>query len=204
MADAKPKNRLMSLLRAGVSVSCISLLGILSCSGDGPNCPEGPQLPSGRAVIDTAEREDESGHYYLEGFSFSEGAVVRVPNQQGIKADFIMMYLTGTEGKFAGILLRQPYLQPAFLNVATVGTLEEGQSAFDSMTLVPEGACLQAVAGQAWPYSVWVVGTNDGKFGKIFIDRLSFGAVEDSCGVHDYGEITFDWQYQPNGSRGFR
>ena len=201
MARVKLANRIKSLLTAGILVSCISVLAILSCSEDRPNCPESSQLPSGRTVIDTAEREDESGHHYFEGFCFSEGAVVRVPEEQ---ADFMMMYLTGTEGKFAGIALRQPALQPAFLSVAIVGTLEEGQAAFDGTLSVPRGASLQGLASQAVPYSVWVVKTHDGKFGKILITRLTFGGVQDSCGVRDYGEITFDWEYQPNGSSCFR
>jgi hypothetical protein len=72
---------------------------------------------------------------------------------------------------------------------------------------VPEDAHLEPIGGLVYPYQVWGVKTHDGKFGKILIVDTFFCTQEyDSAGhtvSRSYGEITFDWQYQPDGTRCF-
>ena len=47
------------------------------------------------------------------------------------------------------------------------------------------------------PYQVWIVKTRDGRFGKILIVTSSLYLNGED------GEVTFDWEYQPNCSRCF-
>ena len=188
-------------------LSCMVVLGLSSCSGDRGTCPEPCRLPSGRAVVDCSFRVDEHGHFYTEVFSFAAGGAVRFPNAQGIEPDLIVTFMTGSDGEFQGFLLGQMDLAPALCHIATGETLEDGQVLFAGATCVPEDANFQGAAGPARPYQVWGVRSRTGEFGKILIVDSFFCAQEyDSAGAtvsRWYGEITFDWQYQPDGTRCF-
>jgi len=190
-----------------VGGSLLLILGALSCSDQECTCPE-PTVPlSGRAVIDASVRVDQQGHLYSEGFSFSRGAPVTLQNSQGIAIDFFLAYSTGVSGEFQGYMLGEPTFSPRFFHVGYAGTLEEARALFQSTTCVPDDAHFEKIAGTVGPYDVWVVKTHDGKFGKILIVDAFFCSTEhDSAGIaveRSYAEITFDWQYQPNGSRCF-
>jgi hypothetical protein len=201
------EKRVRSAAKAAISVSCMLVLAVLACSGDGPNCPDSCRLPSGRAVVDASVRVDEQGHLYFQGFSFCEGSVVRVPSNQWQEPDFLVMFMTGSQGDIQGLLLVQPDLIPAFHHVDTGETPEEGRIAFDGTICIPADAYLESLGGPVRPYQVWAIKTHGGKFGKILVtDTFFCSQSHDSAGItitRSYGEITFDWQYQPDGSRCF-
>jgi hypothetical protein len=190
----------------GIWLSSILALSLLSCSGDRTSCPEPCPLPSGRAVVDCSIRVDQDGLFYMEAFSFAAGGVVRFPNTQGIEPDLVLMFKEGPWG-IEGFLLTAADLVPAFYHAWTGKTFEDGQLLFAATTCVPDGAHLEPIGGMVYPYQVWGVKTHDDKFGKILIVDTFFCTQEyDSAGhtvSRSYGEVTFDWEYQPDGTRCF-
>ena len=208
LSDFREAPRASSFTVPGICLVFLLALGVLSCSDNGANCPGPTPLPSGRAVVNASVREDQQGHFYLEGFSFSEGEVVTFPNLRDTAPDLSLMFMTGVDGDIQGLLLTQFSDQPGgFYHVGTGQTLEQGRAVFDETVCLPEGARFEDIAGPARPSQVWAVKTGEGKFGKILILDTFFCTQEhDSAGIKivcAYGEITFDWQYQPDGTSCF-
>jgi len=180
------------------ALSSVFLMSTLSCSERACGPVQTSSLPSGRAVVDASVREDDQGHLYSLAFSFSEGGAVRLPNSEGIEPDVrVLIHFDGVGNPF-GVFLSQQGDSLPFSLVGTAETLEEGRALLASTTCVSDSAEFTLLAEMVHPYEVWIVNTHDSRFGKILIVESFF------CSGGEYAEVTFDWEYQPDGSRCFR
>jgi hypothetical protein len=178
----------------------------LSCSNERCECPEPEPATSGRATVDAQVRTDQHGNLFSEAFSFPEGEVIRVPNESDIEPDILVGILMDTLGEPCGILLGQQDNAHAFSYIGGADTEDAGRSLFNHLTCVPDSAEFTAIAG-VQPYDVLVVRARDGRLAKILVvDTFFFEQDEGSPGntlERYYGEVTFDWVFQPDGDRCF-
>jgi hypothetical protein len=198
---------------AGVLTAACTVLvvGIMSCSDKSCDCPGSVAPTSGRAVVQAVLRLDPHGHFYTDAFAFSQGRVVRYPNTEGIDVDLVPFLQISAQGELLGVYFVQPgeeSLHPSFHQVGHGVTLEDGQSQFEATVCIPDTAHFGQFASMAEPYDVWVVRTQEYRLAKLLVvDTYFCSQSYDSGGTtvtRYYGEVTFDWQYQPDGSSCFQ
>ena len=167
------------------------------CKDDGTG--PGPISTSGRVTIDSRYSNNQ-----VSGFSFDHAGIVRFPNSQGTLPDLIVLVQIDNPGGIVGVFSSRPdSLVPAFRLLRQFAALGSAESYFESLAEIPDTtftdlALLMSV-GQ-----IWAVKTRRATFAKILIRHTL--AYSDSSGPGaptPYGEATFDWAYQPNGTSRF-
>jgi hypothetical protein len=190
---------------SGLLVS-LCILTILSCSQEQCSCPSVAAVTSGRVVVDATIRRDEQGSLYFRAFSFSQGTTIRIPNEEGLEPDIIVMITINEYADPSGVFFVQNGLSDAFSYVGRGSTECEGRALLNNLSCIPDSADFTSLADVS-PYEVWSVRTHDGRFGKVLIiDTFFFRQDHDSAGTtlaRYYGETTFDWVFQPDGGRCF-
>jgi hypothetical protein len=184
----------------------LCVLTILSCSQEQCSCPGVAGVTSGRVVVDATVRRDEQGSLYSRAFSFSRGTTIKIPNEEGLEPDIIVMIASSEYADPSGIFFVQDGLSDAFSFVGCGSTECEGRAVLDNLSCITHSADFTSIADVS-PYQVWAVKTQDGRFGKVLIiDTFFFRQDHDSAGItltRYYGETTFDWVFQPDGGRCF-
>jgi hypothetical protein len=150
---------------------------------------------------------DQHGALYFHEFSFSQNAMVRVPSPEGAKGDLSCLYSSRHNGSFRGFVLGVNPSRPSFHLVGSRSTLDSGRALFDGLACISDTATFHDFGLPVEPYQVWAVKTHDGTFAKILIvDTFFCSQTHDSAGktvTETRGEVTFDWQWQPDGTRCF-
>jgi hypothetical protein len=160
-----------------------------------------PPKTSGETTINTKVVDSK-----YTGFSFSQGRNIIFPNSNNIIPDIIVMVQTNESGNILGVFLGSAGgLKPTFNLVRQFNDtdLDSAQVSFDNLNEVPDSNYMD-LALPVKVNQIWAVKTNDNKFGKILI--LHTDAYADNSNPSSpnlYGEATFKWKYQPNGSRNF-
>ncbi|MGE5811726.1 MAG: hypothetical protein ACM339_09505 [Ignavibacteria bacterium] len=160
-----------------------------------------PILPktSGETTINTKLVD----HKY-NGFSFSQGETINYPNSNNINPDIIVLVQTNETGNILGVFFGPGgNLRPTFNLIKQFNNTDSAQIFFDNLFEVPDSNYMD-LALSVNVNQIWAVKTNDVKFGKILI--LHTEAYVDNSNPSSptlYGEATFKWKYQPNGSRIF-
>ncbi len=177
---------------AGVSL----LLLYAGCKNEGTSPV--PTPTSGTATVNSRVVNST-----VSGFCFSRAANISYPNQAGVIPDMMVLVQTGQSGNILGVYLARPdTLVPTFRLLREFGSADSAHQYFVALSEIPdttyENLALPARASQ-----IWAVKTRDNTFAKIHI-RSTTAYVDSSTGVRTlYGEATFDWAYQPDGSRRF-
>jgi hypothetical protein len=170
----------------------------LSCSDERCCCPQAGGPKSGRVVLHDLLLEDNHTPF-LEGFSFPEARVIRMPNEDSIVPDIIAVASTDVLGHPVEMNFIQP-LAAGFSYVGTRATESDGRLLFDTLSCVDDSVRF-SVTFAVRPYQVYVVKTHEGKFAKVLVLGTYFFESQDE---RYHGQVTFDWVYQPDGGRCFK
>ena len=169
-------------------------LVFLSCKSDtvGTN---GLQSVSGRTTMDSRS---------VSGFSFARGAVQSfpfVPNEDSVN-DFYSGIETDPSGPTPiGLCFSALYNSRMFHLVRWPSTSDSARSFFEALAEITDTAFIQNTCGQDFDTTItktnqiWSVQTRQNRFAKMLI-------VSDTV-VSNFLQVTFDWVYQPSGSRRF-
>ena len=160
-----------------------------------------PSLPSnsGQATISTNYKD-----FKPYGFSFSQGTSIQYPNTQNIFPDFAVLVNIDLNGNVLGVFFSSvDSIRPTFNLVKQFSQNDSARVFFDNLIEAPDSnysdLALPVIVNQ-----IWAVKTSDNKFGKILIlDTHAYTDTLDPNSPITYGEATFNWVYQPNGSRIF-
>jgi hypothetical protein len=140
----------------------------------------------------------------LSGLSFDQAAIVRFPNSGGVFPDLSVYVQINDSGKIVGVFFGQPdSLLPAFRLFRQFSSIDSARSYFQSLSEIPDTSYLD-LASLVSVGQVWAVKTRRTTFAKILIRHTEAYADSSNPGAPTpYGEATFDWVYQPNGTRRF-
>jgi hypothetical protein len=187
--------------RSGIVLSLLAIVS-LGCSDRVCNCT-GPAVPvSGRAVLQAWFRVDGDAASYNQGFSFSESQVVELSYPMTTEPDVIALVYRGRDGMPVADFL----VQQGAIAVGAGVTLEAGRDLFEGTECVPDGATFARLSDMVKPFEVWLIRTHDGRFAKIFVIDAVFwrqGPNSDGLPVGGCYQVTFEWAFQPNGTRCF-
>lgn len=156
------------------------------------SCRKEDTIPtSGTATIDNILSYNAlSQAYYAFGFLFSEAEKVSTLNTP--KPDITV----DSDGN--NLFLQANNFRNSFYKYGDYGTEDMAKDAFDKLT---EAAVTQwaAMASSLKPHQVWIYRSGSEHYAKIRI----ISTVSEVRDNRDYGECTFEWVYQPDGSLTF-
>ncbi len=135
-----------------------------------------------------------SNTYYNYGFSFAGANLV--PTTQNPGPD-ITIYVN-VDNQVARLTLQADNLKPSFYKVGDFTDESAAQSAFDSLKTVSVTQW-QDMADSINDNQVWIYRSGSDDYAKIRI----ISTVNETRQSVPYGECTFQWVYQPNGSSTF-
>lgn len=134
------------------------------------------------------------------GFSFSYGRAITVPNSGNIIPDIIILAHLDEQGNVLGVFFAADSLRPAFNLVQEFSDYDSAKTFFYNLVEAPDSN-YQDLALPVRANQIWAVKTNENKYGKILIMNTS--AYYDSTALNYKTVAKFKWKYQPNGSRYF-
>lgn len=138
------------------------------------------------------------------GFSFELGEVITLPNSQDILPDLLVLVQQGSGGEILGVFFAATDLTPTFSLIGEKSTLDSSRAIFNGLNEIPDTTTFADLAHPVNANQVWAVKTRENKYAKILV--LATSAFIDSAntaGPTPYGEVTFEWVYQPDGGRIF-
>jgi hypothetical protein len=152
--------------------------------------------PSGSGTVtitNTLEGNDQTG-YYSFGFLFSQAKKVSTTEVPG--PDVLVYVNPGTSP--ASLTLQANNLNPSFYKIGDYPDAQSAATAFNNLKTVGTYNWVE-MADPVASNQVWVYRTQSGCYAKIRI----ISAVIDNTKNPVYGECTFEWVYQPDGSTTF-
>jgi hypothetical protein len=133
--------------------------------------------------------------YYNYGFSFSKAKLVPTyPSNTGLD---ISLYVN-TDNGTPRLTLQAENLKPSFFKVGDYADETTAQSAFDNLKTISVTQW-QDMADPINPNQVWIYRSGSENYTKIRI----VSTVNETRNNIAYGECTFQWVYQPDGSSTF-
>lgn len=178
--------------------SIVAAAVLISACGNGGS---GPTLPptSGTATIDS-----RVVNYQASGFSFDQAAVVKISNSSDILPDIQLLVNMNQTGDILGVYLARPdSIVPSFRLLRRFSTLDSAQSYFDNLGEIPD-TTYEDLALPVNVAEVWAVKTSRNTFAKILITQtVAYMDTSNPSAPTPYGQATFNWSYQPNGTRVF-
>jgi hypothetical protein len=159
----------------------------------------GPDL-AGEITLSSQLHGTES--YYLYGFSFESGELVRYPSQEDPVPDIINEGFPVMEGSVESSVpgFNTPARVNGFALVGEFLTWDEAMDFYNAYSKVEEGLLYQTVSDTVRLYQVWVQQTPAGKYAKMIIREIRY--LESETGT-PYNEVTLEYAYSPDGSSGF-
>jgi hypothetical protein len=185
------------------ALSVLSVAAVLAaifwsgCKDDGIGPSSIPT--SGTATVDSRYVNSQAS-----GFSFDQAAIVRFPNSAGLFPDFIALVQMNETAAILGVYFARPdSLVPSFRLLRQFTLIDSAHSYFQDLAEIPDtnyvDLALPVRVGQ-----VWAVKTRRNTFAKILIRQtVAYADSSNPSALTPYGEATFDWAYQPNGTRQF-
>lgn len=152
--------------------------------------------PSGSGTVtlnNTLEGNDQTG-YYSFGFLFSQSK--KVPTNK-VPGPDILVYVNSAIPP-ATISLQADNLNPSFYKIGDYPDAQSAKTAFDQLKNVGTYNWTE-MADPVAANQVWVYRTGTSCYAKI---RITNTLIDDTKNPV-YGECTFDWVYQPDGSTTF-
>ncbi len=172
------------------------LLLTIGCDNDSVGTVNGTK--AGRSTITTKFVNNRG-----VGFSFEKGDTVIISSSSTFKHDIDVAVQQDDTGKVLGVFISGRISQPAFKLKYSSSVSDSARLYFNNLINFSDSTysllAIPVVANQ-----VWIVKTNENTFAKILI--VSTTAYVDNStppNATPYGEVTFDWVYQPSGERKF-
>ena len=135
--------------------------------------------------------------YYVLGFSFSQAKLMQESENSASKPDIVL--LRNLDNAISPLILQANNRPPSFLKIDEYDTEEEeAKTAFNNLKTVPEGEWIEMINPVA-PNQVWVYMSNNEKHTKFRIVSI----INEMRENIPYGECTFQWVHQPDGSVNF-
>ena len=150
---------------------------------------------SGTDTIDNTIYPDGPA-YYVFGFSFSQAKLMQESANSDSKPDIVLP--RNVDNTISPLTLQANNLLPSFLKIGEYDTEEEAKTAFNNLKTVPEGAWIEMI-NPVVPNQVWVYRSNNEKYTKFRIVSI----INEMRENIPYGECTFQWVHQPDGSVNF-
>ncbi len=136
----------------------------------------------------------QSSTYYVYGFSFSTARLVSTISKPGPD---ITIYVN-TADISNSLTLQANNLKPSFYKVGDFDDEESAKSAFNDLKTVSVTQW-EEMANPIDVNQVWIYRSGYDKYAKIRI----ISTVNEIRQTIQYGECTFEWVYQPDGSLTF-
>ena len=174
------------------------LFALLLFNGCDNSVDPTPPKTSGETTINS-----KIVNFKSKGFSFSQGNLIEFPNSQNIKPDFFLSVHMTVEEPIAGVFLAPPDNHLSFRLIAQINDPDSASKYFSELSEVPD-TTYDWLALPLKENQIWAVKTQDDKYAKILI--INTEAYMDSSvqgSPTPYGEATFKWNYQPDGTRNF-
>jgi hypothetical protein len=159
-----------------------------------PGCTK--KEPTRTSGIDTIDNTNHfSTTYFQYGFSFSGANLVATYPSPGPDITLIVNFNdTGTPR----LTLQADNLLPSFYKVGDFADETTAKSAFDNLKTVSVTQW-QNIADPIIPNQVWIYRSGTAHYAKIRIVSI----VNETRQSVPYGECTFQWVYQPDGTSTF-
>jgi len=135
-----------------------------------------------------------SQSYYAFGFSFSKAK--KISNLLNPGPDITLV--VNNENTVSRLTLQTNNLDPSFYKVGDYQDETSAISAFKSLKTV-NASSWQDMADPVNANQVWIYKSGDGYYTKLRIASI-INEIRNSL---PYGECTFEWVYQPDGSKTF-
>jgi hypothetical protein len=132
--------------------------------------------------------------YFVYGFSFSTGKLVSTESNPGPD---ITVYVNKDNTPYR-LTLQANNLKPSFYKVGDFSDEAAAKAAFDDLKTVSVTQWAE-MADPVAPNQVWIYRSGDEKYTKIRI----VSTVNEIRQLIAYGECTFQWVHQPDGSLTF-
>lgn len=150
--------------------------------------------PSGTGTVTIDNTTYQSTTYYVYGFSFSKAKKVTTLEVPG--PDVIIYVNSDTPPD--RLTLQANNLNPSFYKIGDYPDAQSASTAFNDLKTVGTYNWTE-MADPVSNNQVWVYRTGTNCYAKIRIT----GAIIDNTKNPVYGECTFEWVYQPDGSTTF-
>jgi hypothetical protein len=151
-----------------------------------------PTRTSGIDIIDNTTYQSTT--YFVYGFSFSQAKLISTYPNPGPD---ITVYVN-IDSLPHRLLLQANNLKPSFYKVGNFADENAAKSAFNNLKTIGVFQWAE-MADSISENQVWVYRTGNDHYAKIRIIKT----VNDIRGIIPYGECTFEWVYQPDGSSTF-
>jgi hypothetical protein len=152
------------------------------------------ETPSVSGTVTIDNKTYQSTTYYVYGFSFSKAKKVSTLDTPG--PDLIVFVNATTPPN--RLTFQAANLNPSFFKLGDYPDAQSASAAFDNLTTV-ENYQWTEMADPISANQVWVYRTGNETYAKI---RIISTVNEPRDGL-PYGECSFEWVYQPDGSKTF-
>lgn len=122
------------------------------------------------------------------GFSCSKAQIV--PLNSNPMPDFHVLVESNDMGQPTGVFLSNSNLEKRFYLKSTFAELESARNYFNSCTLSKD-TVFQRLAISVKPFQIWIIKTNENKFGKILIHEATYKDLNNSGNL--FAEMKFQW-----------
>jgi hypothetical protein len=148
---------------------------------------------AGTATIDNTTFQSTT--YYVYGFSFPKAKLVSTLEDPGPD---ITVYVNSDTPPDTWLYFQANNLNPSFSKIGDFNDAASASAAFDNLKTVVSTVWTD-IAQPIAPNQVWVYKTGTPCYAKIRI----ISTVNETRNGHPFGECTFEWVYQPDGSTTF-
>jgi hypothetical protein len=158
------------------------------------SCKKTDNTPSNSGTVTIDNKTYQSTTYYIYGFSFSKAAKVSTLE---IPGPDITVYVNADNTPYF-LYFQADNLNPSFYKVGTYPDAQSASDAFDNLNTVGNYQWTE-LADSIAANQVWVFRTGTQCYAKMRI----ISTVNEIRETIPYGECTFEWVYQPDGSTTF-
>jgi hypothetical protein len=157
-------------------------------------CSKNNETSSNSGTVTINNKTFQSTTYYVFGFLFSEAKKVSTLDVPG--PDITVSVNSDTPPN--RLYLQADNLSPSFYKVGTYPDAQSAAAAFDGLLTVGNYQWTE-LADTIAPNQVWVYKTGTPSYAKIRI----ISTINETRDNLPYGECTFEWVYQPDGTTTF-
>jgi hypothetical protein len=158
-------------------------------------CNKSDETPSNSGNVTINNTTYQSTTYYVYGFLFSKAKTVSTLENPGPD---ITVYVNSDTPANTWLYLQANNLNPSFSKIGDYPDAESASAAFDNLKTVGNYQWTD-LAQPIAPNQVWVYKTGTPCYAKLRI----ISTVNETRDNLPYGECTFEWVYQPDGSTTF-